>query len=57
MEFIEGRTLEDELRTRGPLPPADVAAIGIDICRALGAVHGAGVVHSDIKAQNVMREA
>ena len=56
MEFIEGRTLEEELQTRGPLPAADVAAIGIDICRALEAVHKAGVVHGDIKAQNVMRD-
>jgi tRNA A-37 threonylcarbamoyl transferase component Bud32/tetratricopeptide (TPR) repeat protein len=57
MEFIEGRTLDEELQARGPLPATEVAALGIDICRALDAVHKAGVVHRDIKAQNVMREA
>jgi len=55
-EYIEGRTLEDLLREQGPRPPADVAAIGLDLCRALGAVHDAGLLHRDIKLQNVMRE-
>jgi Tol biopolymer transport system component len=56
MEFIEGETLEEELRRRGPLPPDEVARIGISLTAALGAVHGAGLVHRDVKAQNVMRE-
>jgi serine/threonine-protein kinase len=55
-EFIEGRTLEEVLAERGPLPPDEVAAIGVDLCRALTAVHDAGLLHRDIKAQNVMRE-
>ena len=55
-EFLEGRTLERILTERGPLPPEDVVAIGLDLCRALGAVHEAGLLHRDIKAQNVMRE-
>ena len=57
MEFVEGRTLEAELRERGPLPAPEAAAIGIELCRALAAVHAAGLVHRDVKAQNVMREA
>ncbi len=57
MEFVDGRTLEQELRTSGPLPPASVAAIGIALCDALLAVHGAGLLHRDLKAQNVMRAA
>ena len=56
MELVRGRTLEDELLARGPLPAAEVAAIGRDVCEALGAVHRAGLVHRDIKAQNVMRD-
>jgi len=56
MELVEGRTLEAELSERGPLPAEDIAAIGIDLSRALAAVHGAGLVHRDVKAQNVLRE-
>jgi len=55
-EFIEGRTLDGVIDQRGPLPPAEVATIGLDLCRALQAVHDAGLLHRDIKAQNVMRE-
>jgi serine/threonine-protein kinase len=56
MEFVRGRTLEQVLQDGGPLAPADVAAIGLDICRALAAVHGVGLLHRDIKAHNVMRQ-
>lgn len=55
-EYIEGRTLEAVLAAHGPLPPDEVAAIGVDLCRALAAVHDAGLLHRDIKTQNVMRE-
>jgi serine/threonine-protein kinase len=56
MEFIDGHTLEEDLRERGPLPSREVAAIGVDLCRALYAMHEAGLVHRDVKAQNVMRD-
>ena len=56
MEFIHGRTMEDELRARGPLSAEEAIPIGLDLCQALAAVHGRGLVHRDIKAQNVMRE-
>jgi eukaryotic-like serine/threonine-protein kinase len=56
MEFIDGRTMEDELRARGPLSAEEATPIGVDLCRALAAVHGRGLVHRDVKAQNVMRE-
>lgn len=55
MEFVQGQTLA-QLLERGPFAPADVLAIGLDLCRALQAVHGTGLLHGDIKAQNVMRE-
>lgn len=55
-EYIEGRTLEHLLAARGPFPPDEVVSIGVDLCLALGAVHDAGLLHRDIKAQNVMRE-
>ena len=57
MEFIDGRTLEAELRDRGPLDVAEAARIGIELCRALGAVHAAGLLHRDVKTQNVMRDS
>jgi Tfp pilus assembly protein PilF len=56
-DFIEGETLEDLVATRGAMGAREAAAIGIDVCRAVGAVHAAGLVHRDIKAGNVMREA
>ena len=56
MEFINGRTLEDDLRARGTLGAEEAKTIGVDLCRALAAVHGRGLLHRDIKATNVMRE-
>jgi len=55
MEFIDGRTLADEVRQSGRLAPAVVADIGHTLCGALAAVHEAGLLHRDLKAQNVMR--
>ena len=57
MEFVKGRTLEEVLRTQGPFSAHEAAIIGRDLCRAMAAVHQAGVLHGDIKAHNVVREA
>ena len=56
MEFVEGLTLSRMLMTRGVLGPREAAFIVVDLCRAVAAVHKAGLLHRDIKAQNVMRE-
>jgi serine/threonine-protein kinase len=56
MEFINGRTLEQVLGEQGPFGAAEATLIGIDLCRALSAVHDAGLLHRDVKARNVMRE-
>jgi serine/threonine protein kinase/tetratricopeptide (TPR) repeat protein len=56
MEYVEGRTLAQTLDERGPLSVAEVVPIGVTICRALTAVHEAGLLHRDVKAQNVMVE-
>jgi len=53
MERIDGETVEQRL-AQGPLPPSDAIDIGIQICHAVSAVHKAGLLHRDIKAQNVM---
>jgi len=54
MDLIEGTTLEQIVRA-GRLSAGEAAYIGQEVCRALAAVHLAGIVHRDVKAQNVMR--
>jgi serine/threonine protein kinase/dipeptidyl aminopeptidase/acylaminoacyl peptidase len=55
MEFIHGSTLEEMLCHGHVFEEAEVIQIGADLCCALAAVHDAGLLHRDIKAQNVMR--
>ena len=55
-EFIEGDTLENEVRTHGTFSQAQAIEVGEAVCRALSAVHKAGFIHRDVKARNVMRE-
>ena len=54
MEHVAARTLQDLLEEQGPLPPAAVARIGLDVLSALDAAHGAGIVHRDVKPANVL---
>lgn len=54
MEYVDGRTLSDILRTEGPLHPDRVADIGADVAAALGFAHRNGVVHRDVKPGNVI---
>jgi serine/threonine protein kinase len=56
LDLVDGRTLAEELRTAGPLGFREAALVGQDVCRALAAVHHEGLVHRDVKPQNVMRE-
>jgi eukaryotic-like serine/threonine-protein kinase len=56
MEFIRGNTLEQLLERQGPFGGREASLLGQDLCRALAAVHAAGLVHRDVKAQNVIRE-
>jgi serine/threonine protein kinase len=55
MELVRGRTLDDLVSHEGPFSAREAMLIGVDICCALAAVHGAQLVHGDVKAQNVMR--
>jgi serine/threonine protein kinase len=55
MELIRGQTLEELVRRQGPFSAGEAVVIGLDLCRALAAVHGAGLLHCDVKARNVMR--
>src|SRR4029453_16248783 len=43
-------------RDHGVMSAREVIGIGLDLCRALSALHSAGLLHRDIKAHNVMRE-
>jgi Tol biopolymer transport system component len=56
MEYIEGHTLARIVSDSGPLSAREATGVGVDLCRALAALHAAGLLHRDIKAQNVMRE-
>ncbi|MFC1572256.1 protein kinase [Candidatus Eisenbacteria bacterium] len=56
MEYIEGQTLEALLRSQGRFGERETVGIGLDLSRALAVVHGVGIVHRDLKTQNVMRE-
>jgi serine/threonine protein kinase/tetratricopeptide (TPR) repeat protein len=55
MELIEGRTVEQHLERDGAMSSREAALMGIDLCLALEAVHGAHVLHRDIKPHNVIR--
>ena len=55
MEFVHGKNLEQVLRERTRLTEREVVAIGIELCRALAAVHDVELLHRDVKAQNVMQ--
>jgi serine/threonine protein kinase len=54
MEYVESQTLRERLDASGPLPPAEVARIGLDLLDALEAAHGMGVIHRDVKPGNVL---
>jgi eukaryotic-like serine/threonine-protein kinase len=56
MELVSGRTLREIVEEQGPFSAQEAVIFGRDLCRALAAVHQAGLLHGDIKAQNVMRE-
>jgi tRNA A-37 threonylcarbamoyl transferase component Bud32 len=54
LEWLEGRTLRAEIDRRGPLAPSDTLAILEELGAALEAAHELGIIHRDIKADNVM---
>lgn len=54
MDFVEGQDLRSLLHEKGKFPPEQAARIMLQISRALEAAHGEGVIHRDLKPQNIM---
>ena len=54
MEYVPGGTLKEQIQRRGPFGGRETAAVGAQIADALGAAHERGMVHRDIKPQNVL---
>jgi serine/threonine-protein kinase len=57
MAFVDGETLTERVRRRGPLAPSDTTRLLRDVAWALGYAHAQGVVHRDVKPDNILLEA
>jgi serine/threonine-protein kinase len=55
MEHLKGRTLQAILEESGPMPPSRVVPMLLEVCDGLHAAHSLGVIHRDIKPDNLMR--
>lgn len=57
MEYVEGTSLDQLIKRKGPLPLEVTLTVGRQLCRALEVAHAQGVVHRDIKPQNLVVDA
>jgi len=57
MEYLPGGTLKERITHEGPLEPTVAASIGSQVAEALDAAHARGVIHRDIKPQNILLTA
>src|SRR5690606_28085255 len=55
-EWIDGENLAERVARDGPFGVDETIVTGIALCRALAAVHAAGLLHGDVKPENVLRE-
>jgi tRNA A-37 threonylcarbamoyl transferase component Bud32 len=54
MEYVEGRNLKELILESAPFPIEHALAIAIRVCTAVGAAHKAGLIHCDVKPQNIL---
>lgn len=54
MQYVDGQNLKDILQKRGRLSPAEAVSIAQQVCYALIVAHAAGLIHRDVKPQNIM---
>src|SRR3712207_1417464 len=57
MEYVPGGTLKERIKQEGPLDPGEAAGVASRVADALAAAHARGIVHRDIKPQNVLLSA
>src|SRR5438045_6387142 len=56
MSYVPGQTLGERLRSRGPLSPSDTMRVLREVAWALAYAHGRGIVHRDVKPDNILLE-
>jgi serine/threonine protein kinase/tetratricopeptide (TPR) repeat protein len=56
MEYVDGEDLRTILRRQGKFSPKEAIAVVEQVCRALDSAHSEGVIHRDLKPQNIMRD-
>ncbi|MEO7512151.1 MAG: serine/threonine-protein kinase, partial [Gemmatimonadaceae bacterium] len=54
MGYVNGQSIAQRVREQGPYPPARLMPILLDVASALGYAHSRGVVHRDVKAENIL---